>query len=110
MVFQLQYYLQEVAFNIAGEEVNFDLKGDSIPYYDIINWQRGTSGNIEFVNVGLFDGTKPAGEELVIQEDKILWAGHLSEASCSCCVFFYHYKMHHLTVMFKTEKHRCGNQ
>lgn len=74
-------------FIIAGEEVNFDLKGDSIPYYDIINWQRGTSGNIEFVNVGLFDGTKPVGEELVIQEDMIMWAGDQSEASCSHCVF-----------------------
>uniref|UniRef100_A0A671U6E7 Olfactory receptor C family, v3 n=1 Tax=Sparus aurata TaxID=8175 RepID=A0A671U6E7_SPAAU len=39
--------------------VNFDLKGDTVPYYDIINWQRGTGGNIELVNVGLFDGTKP---------------------------------------------------
>uniref|UniRef100_A0A3B5LPU7 Olfactory receptor C family, v1 n=1 Tax=Xiphophorus couchianus TaxID=32473 RepID=A0A3B5LPU7_9TELE len=54
---QLQYYLQEVKFDMAGEEVNFDLKGDSVPYYDIINWQRGTTGSIEFVNVGLFDGT-----------------------------------------------------
>ncbi|KAK5619556.1 hypothetical protein CRENBAI_013377 [Crenichthys baileyi] len=71
---QLQYYLQEVKFNIAGEEVNFDLKGDSVPYYDIINWQRGTAGNIEFVNIGLYDGTKPAGEELVIQEEGIMWA------------------------------------
>lgn len=76
-----------MTFNIAGEEVNFDLKGDSIPYYDIINWQRGTDGNIEFVNVGLFDGTKPAGEELVIQEDRIIWTRHLSEASCSHCGF-----------------------
>ncbi|KAM3616687.1 uncharacterized protein V6R79_021784 [Siganus canaliculatus] len=49
---QLQHYLQEVAFNIDGEEVNFDTKGDSIPYYDVINWQRGKGGNIEFVNVG----------------------------------------------------------
>ena len=85
--FKLQHYLQEVTFSIAGEEVNFDLKGDSIPYYDIINWQRGTGGNIEFVNVGLFDRTKPAGEELVIQEDRIVWAGHQNEASCSHCLF-----------------------
>uniref|UniRef100_A0AAQ5ZJX1 Olfactory receptor C family, v3 n=1 Tax=Amphiprion ocellaris TaxID=80972 RepID=A0AAQ5ZJX1_AMPOC len=49
---KLQHYLQEVKFTIAGEEVNFDLKGDSIPYYDVINWQRGTSQNIEFINVG----------------------------------------------------------
>ncbi|XP_036934551.1 extracellular calcium-sensing receptor-like [Acanthopagrus latus] len=82
---QLQYYLQEVKFNIAGEEVNFDLKGDTIPYYDIINWQRGIGGNTEFVNVGLFDGTKPAGEELVIQEDRIIWAGHQSKVPVSVC-------------------------
>ncbi|XP_034083753.1 extracellular calcium-sensing receptor-like [Gymnodraco acuticeps] len=82
---QLQHYLQEVTFNIAGEEVNFDLKGDSIPYYDILNWQRGMAGNIEFVNVGLFDGTKPAGEELLIQEDRIMWAGHQSEVPMSVC-------------------------
>ncbi|XP_029372644.1 extracellular calcium-sensing receptor-like [Echeneis naucrates] len=82
---QLQYYLQEVTFNIDGDEVDFDLKGDSIPYYDIINWQRGTGGNIEFVNVGLFDGTKPDGEELVIQEDRIMWAGHQSEVPVSVC-------------------------
>uniref|UniRef100_A0A671U6E9 Olfactory receptor C family, v3 n=1 Tax=Sparus aurata TaxID=8175 RepID=A0A671U6E9_SPAAU len=72
-----------LTFNIAGEEVNFDLKGDSIPYYDIVNWQRGTGENIEFVNVGLFDGTKPAGEELVIQEDRIIWVP-VSVCSASC--------------------------
>ncbi|CAK6963511.1 extracellular calcium-sensing receptor-like [Scomber scombrus] len=82
---QLQHYIQEVTFNIAGEVVNFDLKGDSIPYYDIINWQRGTGGNIEFFNVGLFDRTKPVGEELVIQEDRIMWAGHQSEVPVSVC-------------------------
>ncbi|TNN46985.1 Extracellular calcium-sensing receptor [Liparis tanakae] len=81
----LEYYLQEVQFNIGDEEVNFDLKGDSIPYYDILNWQRGTDGSIEFVNVGLFDGTKPAGEELVIQEDKIMWTGHQNSIECTLC-------------------------
>ncbi|KAG7471653.1 extracellular calcium-sensing receptor-like [Solea senegalensis] len=84
---QLQHYLQEVNFHIAGEEVAFDAKGDSVPYFDIINWQRGTKGNIAFVSVGLFDGTKAIGEELLIQEDRIMWAGHQSEASCSHCVF-----------------------
>uniref|UniRef100_A0A667WS78 Olfactory receptor C family, v3 n=1 Tax=Myripristis murdjan TaxID=586833 RepID=A0A667WS78_9TELE len=84
-VSKLQHYLQEVAFSIDGEEVNFDLKGDSIPYYDIINWQRGSGGKIEFVNVGLFDGTKTAGKELVIQEEKIMWAGHQSEVLVSVC-------------------------
>nr|XP_043877597.1 extracellular calcium-sensing receptor-like [Solea senegalensis] len=82
---QLQHYLQEVNFQIAGEMVNFDAKGDSAPYYDIISWQRGPQGNIEFVNVGLFDGTKAVGEELLIQKDGIMWAGHQSEVPVSVC-------------------------
>uniref|UniRef100_A0A8C6WGA4 Olfactory receptor C family, v3 n=1 Tax=Neogobius melanostomus TaxID=47308 RepID=A0A8C6WGA4_9GOBI len=82
---QLQHYLQEVEFNIGGEEVKFDLKGDSVPYYDIINWQRSTGGNIEFVLVGLFDGTKTTGQELDIQEDRIIWAGHQSKVPVSVC-------------------------
>ncbi|XP_034024693.1 extracellular calcium-sensing receptor-like [Thalassophryne amazonica] len=82
---QLQHYLQEVAFSMAGEEVNFDLKGESVPYYDNIIWQRSTGGKIEFVTVGLFDGSKPAGEEMVIQEDRIIWAGHQSKVLVSVC-------------------------
>ncbi|XP_003977268.1 extracellular calcium-sensing receptor-like [Takifugu rubripes] len=78
---QLQHSLQEVAFKISGEVVDFDQRGDSIPYYDIINWQRGVDGSIEFVNVGLFDGSKPTGKELVIQEDRIV---PVSICSASC--------------------------
>ncbi|XP_062329910.1 extracellular calcium-sensing receptor-like isoform X2 [Osmerus eperlanus] len=82
---QLQHYLQEVSFNASGEEVNFDLKGDSIPSYDLMNWQRNPDGNPRFVKVGLFDGTKDSGKELVIQEEAIVWAGHQSQAVVSVC-------------------------
>lgn len=69
--------------------MNFDMKGDSIPSYDLINWQRGSAGNIEFVNVGMFDGAQESGQELVIQEGDIMWPGHQTEASCSHSVFQY---------------------
>uniref|UniRef100_A0A3B1KGA9 Olfactory receptor C family, v3 n=1 Tax=Astyanax mexicanus TaxID=7994 RepID=A0A3B1KGA9_ASTMX len=52
---QLQHYLQEVSFTVSGELVNFDAKGDSIPSYDLINWQKGRDGNIELVKVGMYD-------------------------------------------------------
>ena len=86
---KLQHYLQDVSFTISGEEVNFDEKGDSIPSYDLINWQRGHEGNIEFINVGLFDGANEAGKELLIQDTMIMWTDHRSKASCSQCVFKY---------------------
>ncbi|KAJ8367756.1 hypothetical protein SKAU_G00077840 [Synaphobranchus kaupii] len=80
---QLQHYIQEVSFTISGEEVNFDANGDVAPSYDVINWQRGAAGNIEFVNVGRFDGAKESGKELIIQEEAIVWTGHQREASCT---------------------------
>nr|XP_009291999.1 extracellular calcium-sensing receptor-like isoform X3 [Danio rerio] len=86
---QLQQYLQEVSFTISGEKVNFDMKGDSIPSYDLINWQRGSAGNIEFINVGMFDGALESGQELVIKEEAIMWPGHQTEASCSHSVLQY---------------------
>ncbi|KAB5574668.1 hypothetical protein PHYPO_G00211640 [Pangasianodon hypophthalmus] len=80
---QLQHYLQEVSFTISGETVNFDINGDSIPSYDLINWQKGTAGNIELVKVGMYDGAREAGSELVIYDTAITWARDKSEASCS---------------------------
>ncbi|XP_030621112.1 extracellular calcium-sensing receptor [Chanos chanos] len=82
---QLQHYLQEVSFTISGEMMEFDMNGDSIPSYDLINWQRGSAGNVEFVNVGLFDGAQDPGKELVIQEKGIVWAGHQGEVLVSVC-------------------------
>ncbi|XP_056334264.1 extracellular calcium-sensing receptor [Danio aesculapii] len=82
---QLQQYLQEVSFTISGEKVNFDMKGDSIPSYDLINWQRGSGGNIEFINVGMFDGALESGQELVIKEEAIMWPGHQTEVLVSVC-------------------------
>ncbi|KAL2095673.1 hypothetical protein ACEWY4_007821 [Coilia grayii] len=80
---QLQHYLQDVSFFISGEKVNFDMKGDSIPSYDLINWQRDTYGQIQFVTVGLYDGAKVAGKELVIDKDTIKWTGQRKEARCT---------------------------
>ncbi|XP_060733771.1 extracellular calcium-sensing receptor-like [Tachysurus vachellii] len=82
---QLQYYLQEVSFTISGELVNFDMNGDSIPSYDLINWQKGTAGNIELVKVGMYDGSREAGNELVIYDLPIMWAGDKCEVPVSVC-------------------------
>ncbi|XP_060779007.1 extracellular calcium-sensing receptor-like [Neoarius graeffei] len=82
---QLQHYLQEVSFTISGETVNFDMNGDSIPSYDLINWQKGTAGNIELVNVGMYDGARKAGSELVIYDTAITWSRDKTEVPVSVC-------------------------
>ncbi|XP_060733769.1 extracellular calcium-sensing receptor-like [Tachysurus vachellii] len=82
---QLQHYLQEVSFSLSGEHVNFDMKGDSIPSYDLINWQRFPDGDINFINVGMYDGSMDAGKELVIMDEKIKWPGNQSKVPESIC-------------------------
>ncbi|XP_035381462.1 extracellular calcium-sensing receptor [Electrophorus electricus] len=82
---QLQHYLQEVSFTISGERVNFDMKGDSIPSYDLINWQKGTAGNIELVKAGMYDEAQEAGSELVVYDTALAWPGDQSEVPVSVC-------------------------
>lgn len=103
LVSKLQHYLQEVSFTIAGELVNFDTKGDSIPSYDLINWQKGGGGNIELVKVGMFDGAQEAGKELVLYDTDITWPGDQTEASCSQNVVHY---MRYLLLKFCRVKWR----
>ncbi|XP_059362235.1 extracellular calcium-sensing receptor-like [Carassius carassius] len=82
---QLQNYLEDVSFSIGGENVKFDNNGDSVPYYDLINWQRHTSGDIQFVKVGLYDGAQHSGRELVIEKQAIMC---VSVCSNSCAPGF----------------------
>ncbi|XP_076853594.1 extracellular calcium-sensing receptor [Brachyhypopomus gauderio] len=82
---QLQHYLQEVSFFISGEHVNFDTRGDSIPSYDLINWQRQKNGDMEFIKVGLYDGARDSGKELVIQDQEVMWLGNQSKVPISIC-------------------------
>ncbi|XP_041918946.1 extracellular calcium-sensing receptor-like [Alosa sapidissima] len=82
---QLQHYLQDVSFFISDEKVNFDMKGDSIPSYDLINWQRDANRQIQFVSVGLYDEAKGAGNELIIDKETIKWTGQRKEVLVSVC-------------------------
>uniref|UniRef100_A0A8D0DAS2 Olfactory receptor C family, v3 n=1 Tax=Sander lucioperca TaxID=283035 RepID=A0A8D0DAS2_SANLU len=81
--------------NIVSLKVNFDLKGDSIPYYDILNWQRGTGGNIEFVNVPVsvcstscFPGSRKAvrrGEPVCCFDCVPCDSGKINSIECTFC-------------------------
>ncbi|KAM9480731.1 extracellular calcium-sensing receptor-like [Clarias gariepinus] len=82
---QLQHYIQQVSFLISDEHVNFDIRGDSIPSYDLMNWQRLPNGDIDFIKVGLYDGAMDDGKELVIQDKKIKWPNNPSKVPASVC-------------------------
>uniref|UniRef100_H3A187 G-protein coupled receptors family 3 profile domain-containing protein n=1 Tax=Latimeria chalumnae TaxID=7897 RepID=H3A187_LATCH len=83
---QLLQHLEEVRFqNQFGEEVHFDKNGDPVPSYDLINWQKDSRGEVQFVQVGHFDASSPLGQQLIIHEHKIVWSQGLTQVPESVC-------------------------
>ncbi|KAG2462927.1 CASR protein, partial [Polypterus senegalus] len=73
---QVTHSLKEVQFKIkTGDEIQFDHNGDPRPSYDIINWQLDINGDVQYVDIGFYDGSAEEGYELTINEDNIIWNG-----------------------------------
>ncbi|XP_038548423.1 extracellular calcium-sensing receptor-like [Micropterus salmoides] len=82
---QLVYYLDAVNFTTTfGDEVSFDMNGDALPIYDIMNWLWLPDGRTKIQNVG--DVKESAkGEELKLEEDKIFWNFESKQPPQSVC-------------------------
>uniref|UniRef100_A0A3B3D873 Olfactory receptor C family, x3 n=1 Tax=Oryzias melastigma TaxID=30732 RepID=A0A3B3D873_ORYME len=48
---ELLHYMKHANFSVLGKEVNFDLNGDPIAYYDLMNWQQMPDGSLSLVKV-----------------------------------------------------------
>ncbi|KAF5895981.1 extracellular calcium-sensing receptor-like, partial [Clarias magur] len=83
---QLLYHLRRVNFtNQFGEMVYFDVNGEPVPLYDIINWQKDGRGGIRFQRVGSYDGSAPTWQQLKLDMDVIEWTGGQSQIPVSQC-------------------------
>ena len=68
------YYLEKVNFTtFADDDVSFDENGDALPIYDVINWVWLPDGSKELQSVGVFKKSASAGEQLILDEDRIFW-------------------------------------
>ncbi|XP_039619658.1 extracellular calcium-sensing receptor-like [Polypterus senegalus] len=72
---QVYQHLKTIKFrNRFGENVYFDENGDPAAAYDIINWQLHR-GVVQHVTVGYFDALLNEGNQLIINEEGIIWNG-----------------------------------
>uniref|UniRef100_A0AAQ4PXZ4 G-protein coupled receptors family 3 profile domain-containing protein n=1 Tax=Gasterosteus aculeatus aculeatus TaxID=481459 RepID=A0AAQ4PXZ4_GASAC len=55
--------LKHVNISQNGYEVSFDVNGDPVATYELVNWQNTETGSIELVTVGHYDASLPAGQE-----------------------------------------------
>lgn len=76
------YYLKNVRFTVphTGEEIFFE-EGDVKGFYDIINWQINSNGEIHYVTVGHYDGSAAPENRMHIMTESIVWHNEVLEVS-----------------------------
>ncbi|XP_063295432.1 extracellular calcium-sensing receptor-like [Pelobates fuscus] len=84
--FQLLHYIKHVKFNnMAGETIFFDENGDVPLYVDVLNWQLYPNGSNQYVHIGSYDARSPKGQELNIDQSKIVWNAGQATVPISVC-------------------------
>ncbi|XP_007910480.2 extracellular calcium-sensing receptor-like [Callorhinchus milii] len=83
---QLLHYLESVNFTTkSGDTVNFDENGDSVATYDLVNWRINSKGTAEIGTIGFYDGSASLGNELVVDEEVIVWNDGQNEMPRAVC-------------------------
>ncbi|KAK2847343.1 hypothetical protein Q5P01_010342 [Channa striata] len=76
MAWQVVESLKQVNFTIKnGDQVWFDSTGSTVAQYEVVNWQRGPNGLIQFKPVGYYDASLPPGQKFVLNNEAIMWSG-----------------------------------
>ncbi|XP_034556999.1 extracellular calcium-sensing receptor-like [Notolabrus celidotus] len=78
--------LKRVNFTIKnGDQVWFDRTGAAVARYEVVNWQRGSDGSVQFKPVGYYDASLPPGQKFVLKTEAIMWPGGKTELPVSVC-------------------------
>ena len=79
---QVLQALKKVNFTLGtGEQVSFDSNGDPTARYEVVNWQLGPDGAVEFRVIGYYDASLPSGQQFVMSPVSMVWAGGEKEVS-----------------------------
>ncbi|KAM9316516.1 extracellular calcium-sensing receptor-like [Gastrophryne carolinensis] len=83
---QLVQALKRTSFaDQNGKQFYFDQNGDPVPKYDVLNWQIGKDGILQYKKVGSYIGSTIGGHKLVIDEPETLWNAEESQPPISVC-------------------------
>ncbi|XP_041127033.1 extracellular calcium-sensing receptor-like [Polyodon spathula] len=83
---QVVHYLKNVNFTTKnGENVYFDENGDPTARYALVNLQRNKESITHCVTVGLYDASLPEGQQFIMNNVSIVWAGGQDKAPKSVC-------------------------
>uniref|UniRef100_A0AAQ6IB42 G-protein coupled receptors family 3 profile domain-containing protein n=1 Tax=Anabas testudineus TaxID=64144 RepID=A0AAQ6IB42_ANATE len=79
---QILTELKKVNFSQNGYHVSFDDNGDPVAMYELVNWQKSSSGSLEMVTVGYYDASLPVGQEFHIYKN-LTWMEAIEQSVCS---------------------------
>ncbi|XP_052438176.1 extracellular calcium-sensing receptor isoform X3 [Carassius gibelio] len=84
---QVLHYLTQVNFTTKnGENVYFDESGDPVARYTLVNWQINYEGIITFNSIGLYDASRPEGQQIQMKDNiDPVWAGNQKNVPRSVC-------------------------
>ncbi|XP_017320746.3 extracellular calcium-sensing receptor-like [Ictalurus punctatus] len=77
---QLLEHLKMVNFTTQLGEKFYFQDGETPAVYDIVNWQRGPGGTLQYVLIGRLEGSN-----LIINESAISWPGNSNKVPVSVC-------------------------
>uniref|UniRef100_A0A673MAG4 Extracellular calcium-sensing receptor-like n=1 Tax=Sinocyclocheilus rhinocerous TaxID=307959 RepID=A0A673MAG4_9TELE len=76
----------DVSFTMkTGENILFDVSGDPVARYDLVNWQPAEDGSLQFKHVGFYDSSLPSEQRLQFNQEQMLWAGKSGQLPVSVC-------------------------
>ena len=58
-----------------GNEISFDENGDPPGIFELLNWQLVAENKLQLKVVGWYDSNEPAGQELQLEDQVIMWKG-----------------------------------
>ncbi|XP_042195129.1 extracellular calcium-sensing receptor-like [Callorhinchus milii] len=83
---ELLHHMYAINFTAKnGESIYFDQNLDTVPLYELVNWQMNSEGIAHVVTVGHYDGLVHPDKRLFINKDDIVWIGGGKEAPRGVC-------------------------
>ncbi|XP_067364236.1 extracellular calcium-sensing receptor-like [Channa argus] len=84
--FMILQHLKKIIFKTKDhDDVFFNENGDPAAKYEIINWQPGENGIVDFVTIGLYDASLPADKQLSLQNKSLIWTQNSKQVPLSVC-------------------------
>ncbi|XP_043911510.1 vomeronasal type-2 receptor 26-like [Protopterus annectens] len=83
---QVFHYVKHVKFHTdSGDEIIFDVNGDALMIYDIINVQIPKMDVYKFIKIGRINPRNPKGNEISINTSAVLWTEGYNQIPRSVC-------------------------